>query len=223
MHKSHVSSACAECRSRKIKCDGRRPVCSSCAGPGTRPIRECVFAPERDGRRRANCAGCKSLKSENLRLQDENRKLEDEIGPLKDENALLMARLSTQDKASRCSVPARELHSDPRCSLQPASGDLQGDSPPKTPQTALFEPDDLEGVRLVADSAVPSIRTMARTTRCTRGNTSSTTPSSPLATLTVVSPKPPRCKPVDYGSIFPDDEQWIAAGEVFSQAHYGAT
>lgn len=44
-----VSLACQECRSRKTKCDGVRPVCGSCA---KKPRLEgsCVYEPERGKR-----------------------------------------------------------------------------------------------------------------------------------------------------------------------------
>ncbi|KAI9497289.1 hypothetical protein BDB00DRAFT_805810 [Zychaea mexicana] len=44
-----VSLACQECRDRKIKCDGIRPVCGPCVKK-KRPEGSCVYEPER-GRR----------------------------------------------------------------------------------------------------------------------------------------------------------------------------
>lgn len=47
-----VSLACQECRDRKTKCDGARPICGTCAKKKRRES-ECVYEPER-GRRGAH-------------------------------------------------------------------------------------------------------------------------------------------------------------------------
>ncbi|EJD45126.1 hypothetical protein AURDEDRAFT_124793 [Auricularia subglabra TFB-10046 SS5] len=230
MRKSHVSSACAECRRkyvrgpvpanrdqrapmffRKVKCDGRRPVCSSCAGTDARPNRECVFAPEKDGRtasgRRANCADCKAMEGENVRLENENRQLSAENGQLKDENGRGSRRRLRHVAAASPLVTCPLTRS---ATLQLANGDGQGDSPPKTPQTALFGPDGREGVGFAADGA-PAFSNLEEQYL----DYSAAQSASYFHTHLPLGQETHLPQAVYYGTIYPDDEPWTATGDDF--------
>ncbi|KAM0282248.1 hypothetical protein ACHAQH_003112 [Verticillium albo-atrum] len=62
--------ACSACRRKRTKCDGRRPVCSTCAATIRRPAEECEYDAEPDITRTA------ALKKKNGELHRRSELLE---------------------------------------------------------------------------------------------------------------------------------------------------
>lgn len=84
---SRIAQACDRCRSKKIKCDGKRPSCSQCSSVGF----ECKITDKLT--RRAFPRGyTESLEDRVRQLESENQKLLDLLD-LKDEQMDLMSRV----------------------------------------------------------------------------------------------------------------------------------
>lgn len=74
IYRGRVRSGCLTCRSRKVKCDEKRPICANCA----RLERSCVYKPRKDQINHANSSASlqKHTRDESVTMSAAGRSLE---------------------------------------------------------------------------------------------------------------------------------------------------